>query len=447
MDLESMVAAAQSSGVSLVRFLYCDNGNMVRGKSSHIGALGSHASSGIGLTVAMMGFTMAEQIAAGTAQGPVGEVRLMPVPSTFNVLPYNPREARVLCDLVTHEGEPWEAYPRTFLSRMVTKAGGQGFVAQAAFEYEFYLARRTESGYAQWDDSICNGSAGMDSAAPIVDDLMEALVAQGIEPQQYYPELGPGQQELSVRHRPLLETADTNIAVRETVRGIAARHGAVASFAPKPFLGSAGSGMHVHLSLWRGGRNEFFSPDGPLGISPIGHHFIAGILRHLPGLLALTCPSFNSYSRLQPNSWSSAYTCYGYDNREAAVRVPSTFRGMEEASTNLEVKAVDASANPYLALGSLLAAGLDGIERSLDPGEPVNVNPATLSEAERHRRRVRRYPTSLYEAIDALEKDTVLLAELGPVLAREVLAVRRSELETFRDMSPEDIAKAHFARY
>ena len=120
-------------------------------------------------------------------------------------------------------------------------------------------------GFEPWDDSVCFGSAGMDSGAPIIDDVVMALVDQGIEPQQYYPELGPGQQELTVRHRPVLETADVNIAVRETVRGIAARHGAVASFAPKPFPNQAGSGMHVHLSLWRDGRNLLYAPEGPLG--------------------------------------------------------------------------------------------------------------------------------------------------------------------------------------
>jgi glutamine synthetase len=376
-------------------------------------------------------------------------VRLVPDPGTFAVLPYDRRQARLICDLVTLEGELWGAYPRTFLKRTLARAAERGLETQAAFEYEFYLARRTPDGqgFEPWDDSICFGSAGMDSAAPFVDDLVEALVAQGIQPQQYYPELGPGQQELSIRHAPALDAADQNIVVRETVRGVALQHGAVASFAPKPFPGEAGSGMHVHLSLWSGGRNALYAPERPHGLSELGEQFVAGIVEHLPGLVALTCPSVNSYSRLQPNSWSSAYTCWGIDNREAAVRVPSRFRGIEEASTNLEIKAVDGSANPYLALGGILAAGLDGIARTLNPGEPVNVNPATLSETDRRRRGVLRYPTTLAEAIAALEADQVLLDALGPALAREVLAVRRSEWESFKDRTPEQVALAHFHRY
>jgi glutamine synthetase len=444
---DELVARARAGGVQLVRFLYCDNGNMVRGKAAHLSGLAAAVDAGIGLTVAMAGFTMAEQLAAGTAQGPVGEVRLMPDPRTFRPLPYNRREARVLCDMVTLDGVPWEAYPRTFLKRMIARAAAAGIEAQAAFEYEFYLARRTPDGFETWDDSVCFGSAGMDSAAPIIDDLLELLMEQGIEPRQYYPELGQGQQELSVAHGPILDAADTNIAVRETVRSVAAAHGAVASFAPKPFLNQAGSGMHVHLSLWRDGRNLLFAPEGPLGIAPLGLQFVAGILEHTPGLLALTCPSVNSYSRLSPNMWSSAFTCYGFDNREATVRVPSRFRGMEEASTNLEIKAVDGSANPYLALGALLAAGLDGIERGLDPGEPLDRNPMELSEAERERRQIHRYPQTLGEAVAALHADRMLLDALGPTLSREVLAVRTSEWETFKDRDAVDVSRAHFHRY
>ncbi len=306
MSAELIVNAARASGVQLVRFLYCDNGNMIRGKAAHISGLAGAAEAGIGLTVAMIGFTMAEQLAPGSAQGPVGEIRLVPDPRTFAVLPYNCRQARAICDMVTLDGELWEAYPRTFLKRMIAKAESAGIELQTGIEYEFYLAHRTLDGFEPWDDSVCFGSAGMDSAAPIIDDIVDALVEQGIEPRQYYPELGPGQQELSILHGPVLDTADRNLIIRETIRAVAAQHGAVAAFAPKPFPDQAGSGMHIHLSLWRDGRNLLYAPAAPLGLSPLAHQFIAGILRHMPGLLALTCPSVNSYTRLQPNMWSSS---------------------------------------------------------------------------------------------------------------------------------------------
>lgn len=450
MDIDGMIRQAHSSGVELVRFLYCDAGNMIRGKASHIAALDDHARTGIGLVVAMAAFSMAETLAPVPGLGPVGEVRLVPDPETFTILPYSPREARVICDLRTLAGELWESAPRTFLRRMEERAAEAGFTVEAAFEYEFYLARRTGTGYEPWDDSVCFGSAGMDAAAPIVLEILSALVAQGFEPRQYYPELGPGQQELSVRHAPALRAADTCIAVRETVRAIAARYGAVASFAPKPFPGQAGSGMHVHLSLWHDGHNLLYDPTGELGISRLGRSFVAGILEHMPALLALTCPSVNSYSRLGPNRWSSAYPIWGPDNREACVRVPSLFgrsAAEHERSTNLEIKAVDGSANPYLALGGLIAAGLDGIERGLQPPTPFDVNPGELSAAELSARGLQPYPSTLEGVLRVFEQDQRLLDALGTKLAEVVLAVRRAECEAFAGLPPEEVALRHFARY
>jgi glutamine synthetase len=190
-----------------------------------------------------------------------------------------------------------------------------------------------------------------------------------------------------------------------------------------------------------------YDPSGTLGLSALGRSFVAGVLAHLPALLSITCPSVNSYRRLAPNMWSSAYTCWGPDNREASVRVASPFRGREEGSTNIEVKAVDGSANPYLALGALTAAGLDGIARTLDPGEPLASNPHDLTDDERARRNIRRYPTTLKEAIAELEQDTMLLDALGPGLAREFLAVRRAEWDDLGNAPVEREIAAHFRRY
>jgi glutamine synthetase len=201
------------------------------------------------------------------------------------------------------------------------------------------------------------------------------------------------------------------------------------------------------MSLWDGDRNAMYDPAGLLGLSLQGRRFIAGVLTHLPALLAITCPSVNSYLRLAPNMWSSAYTCWGPDNREAAVRVASPFKGRVEASTNIEVKAVDGSANPYLALGALLAAGLDGIERELDPGEPLSSNPHDLDEAEREARGIRRFPTSLGEALTELEGDQVLLDALGSARAHEFMAVRRAEWDDLGHTTIDRQIAAHFRRY
>jgi glutamine synthetase len=287
----------------------------------------------------------------------------------------------------------------------------------------------------------------MDRQAAVIGAILDALDQQGLQPRQYYPEYGPAQQELSIQHAPVLEAADRQVAVRETVRAVALQQGLVATFAPKPFENLPGSGCHVHLSLWNGDQNVMYDPAAELGMSRLARSFIAGVLQHLPGLLALTCPSVNSYLRLAPNMWSSAYTCWGPDNREAAVRVASPFKGRIQASTNIEIKAVDGSANPYLALGGIVAAGLDGIERGLDPGEPLASNPHDLDESEREARGIRRYPTSLIEAIGALEQDQLLLDALGPARAHEFIGVRRAEWADLGRASVGQQIAAHFRRY
>ena len=174
---------------------------------------------------------------------------------------------------------------------------------------------------------------------------------------------------------------------------------------------------------------------------------MAGVLDHLPALVALTCPSFNSYQRLRPQSWSSAYAIWGHDNREAAVRVASPFWSDVEGSTNLELKAADSSCNPYIALGGLLAAGLDGIERGLAPSEPTEVDPASLSDAERAARGIRRLPASIDQALDKLVADATLMAALGDLLGRSYLAVRRSEARAYATMDDEAQYREHFYKY
>jgi glutamine synthetase len=401
------------------------------------------------MTVAMGSFNMLDQLVAEGSFGPAGEVRLVPDPGTFVVLPYAPKSARLICDMLTLDGQPWDICARSFLKRMIERASRMGVVLKAAFENEFTLARREADHYVPLDQSPCFSSIGMDSAAPVMIDIIEALIAQGVYPEQYYAELGPGQQELPVRFADGLRAADNQITLRETARGVALKHGLLASFAPKPFPDQAGNGSHIHWSLWRikDGANQFHDPKGRYGLSDAAYGFIGGVLAHLPALVALTAPSVNSYRRLQPRFWSSAYSAWGPDNREAAVRIPSKRRTLEMESTNLELKPCDPSNNPYLALGGLLAAGQDGMERKLDPGEPVTVDPDTLSEAERKRRGIRRLPASLGEALDALEKDEVMRGALGEALAREYLAVKRSEVRGFEGKGVAFEIEQHFSRY
>jgi len=453
MDTQAVLQHAQAAHLRLVRFLYCDNGGIIRGKATHINGLARRMAEGIGQTLAMQAFASVDALAAVEGMGPVGEFRLVPDPDTFVVLPYVPNSGMMLCDMLTLDHQPWAACPRTFLKRMVAAAAQMGLIMQAAVEHEFYLARDTPAGHEPFDHSLCYSSIGFDASARIIDDIIAALEQQGLQVEQFMPELGPGQQELSIHHAEALQAADNALRVRETVRGVAQQHGVLASFAAKPFLNQAGSGAHIHCSLWGGpgsahaGQNLLFDPDGRGGLSQLGFHFIGGVLAHLPGLVALTCASPNSYRRLLPHFWSSAYTAYGFDNREGAIRIPSPFWGREAESTNLEFKPADHSGNPYLAMGGLLAAGLDGIRRQLDPGEPVDIDPGNWSDAQRAARGIKRLPTSLDAALNALEADAVLTEALGPLLTSAYLAVKRMESRHFADKSPEEEARQHFYKY
>jgi glutamine synthetase len=427
---------AEIEGIELVRFLYADHGGVIRGKAASRSRLAERVRTGIGHTVAMMAMNMLDQLRDVEGMGPVGEIRLVPDPSTFTPLPYAPGAAAMLCDLHTLDGDPWAACPRSFLRDAVAAIAAEGHTLLAAYEPEFTLGRRLPDPMGgpdrlvPIDDSLCYATTGFDAGHDYVIRLVRAMEAQGLRVEHYHPELGHGQQELSIRPAPALRAADNQVLYRLTVRGVAARMAMWASLAPKPLADQAGNGAHLHLSLWdaEGRRNLFDDPADRFGLAEVGYHFIGGLLAHLPALVALTAGTVNSYRRLAPRTWSSAYACYGMDNREAAVRICSP---MAEGSANLELKPSDSSANPYLALGAVIHAGLDGIRRRLDPGEAIDVDPATLTEAERVRIGAHRLPDTLDSALDALQADELLMDALGPLRSTAYLTVKRSESIAF----------------
>ena len=433
----------------LVRFLWCGNDGTVRAKASTLHGLEGRIDSGIGLTVAMQAMNALDHLQPVPGMGPVGEIRLVPDPETFRVLPYAPRLGAMLVDHVQLDGTPAPVDQRGFLKRMEARLAVRDRRLHAGFENEFSLATLVDGQYVPIDSGLCFSTISATAAQDYVDELAAALEAQGIVLEQYYSELGHGQHEISTGPAPALRAADEQLLVRETIRGVATRHDLVASLAPKPWPENAGNGAHIHFSLWddAGERNRFHDAAAPDRLSAEARSFIAGVLAHLPGLCGLTAPSFNSYHRIVPQYWAGAFMCWGHDNREAPVRVPSVFRGLEERSTNAELKASDASANPYLALGGLIAAGLDGLERELQLPEPVEVDPATIDEAERAARGIDRLPATQKDALDALETDEVLTAALGPVLTESYLAVRRSEWDAYSAGDEAFEQQGHFSKY
>lgn len=435
MQHSEVVEAAKNAGVTLIRFEYCDVSGVARTKAIHVDQLAHKLIEGVSLTRAQMAIDLLEQLVDVEGMEPVGEIRLVPDPATFTVLPWAPGTASVLCDQLGHDRLDWGACPRSYLKSVLARAAGMGIEVQATFENEYYLARDVDGRFVPYDvpgHAPVYSVIGHDHTAGLMVELVHALQAQGMVPEQAINEYGAGQQEISIRHTGALAAADNQMKFRDTVRGVALQHGLFASFAPKPFPDQIGSGAHVHFSLWndRGG-SLLYDEQAERSLSQTGRHFLAGVAEHLPALVALTVPSCNSYRRLQPSAWASNTTAWGFDNKEVALRIASPFYQREQASYNIEFKTSDASANPYLSLGALIACGLDGVERALEPGEPCERDPARMSADERARAKVRPLPTRMQAALDELESDDYLLGTMGELLARCYLAVRRSEAKAF----------------
>ena len=382
--------------------------------------------------------------------GPVGEVRLIPAWETLRILPYAKGHASVMGDMYTLDGEPSEICPRNFLKRMIAEAAECGFHVQAAFENEFSLLKpgRDSKKVEPIDSTIYAETYAMDTSCEVLLAICDALTQQGLIIEQYYPESASGQHEISIRHCDAMTAANEQIIFRETVKAVAMKHNVVASFLPKIFPNQAGNGTHLHISLHKNdGTNIVASDTTPGELSPTASHFIAGILHHLPALMAITVPSTNSYRRLQPCTWSGNYRCWGYVNRECAVRVPLNPNKSTLNPSNFELKASDATSNPYLSLGSVIASGLDGVRRQLPVPPPVAVDPGHLSEDELHRMNIEILPRSLKDAIDALSGNEVLLKALQPQLSKALLGVRMFEYESMKDMSLEEEVELLLQRY
>ncbi len=249
-------------------------------------------------------------------------------------------------------------------------------------------------------------------------DLVESLEASGIEVEQFHPEYAPGQFEVSIAPRDPLGAADDQVFVRTQMRFVARRHGLDVSFAPIVFPGEVGNGCHLHLSVWRDGRNLLQGGDRAAGTTATGAAALAGVVDALPGLLAVLAPSPAAYVRLQPHHWAGAYACWGIENREAAVRfIPGTVTSRER-SANFEVKVGDGGGNPYLVVALLAAAALDGVERDASLPDSMQDDPASLTAAELERRGIARLPATLDQATDLFEASALARGGAGRRAAR-----------------------------
>jgi glutamine synthetase len=437
-----------TQGVRAVAITMVDNAGVTRVKTVPVSLFERAVRFGIGLTPVFNVFLVNDHITASAeVGGPTGDLRLMPDPSALHTLAAQPGWAWAPTDQYTQEGEIFPCCQRSFARRMADRLGELGVTAKTAFELEWFVARMDGDEVIPIHRGPAYSAAVLAEVSDFGRDLIVALEDEGIGVEQFHPEYATGQLEVSVAPQDPVAAADMNVLVRQTIRGVSARHGLKSSFAPVAIAGEVGNGGHVHFSLWEEGGNLFAGGDGPYGMTQRGESFVAGILQELPALVAIGSPSVASYLRLIPQHWAGAFTCWGRENREAAIRFVTGMVGSRETAANTEVKCFDESANPYLVAGALIAAGLSGIERELRLPQEVTVDPASLSAEDQDRLGVRRLPQSLEEALDHLEKSDVLREALGPMLFNAFVAVRGAEIDLFAGMKDEEVVAAHRWRY
>ncbi len=365
---------------------------------------------------------------------------LMPDMSTFAEIPWQPGSgprgtARVICDVYTPRGEPFVGDPRYVLRRQVERARKLGYIVNMGPELEFFLFRR-ENGEIK---PLPHDEAGYfdfstDLAQEIRQDMVDALEAFGIRVEAAHHEVAVGQHEIDFEYADALRTADNAITFKFTLKAIANQHGLYATFMPKPIYGINGSGMHTHQSLYSiaEGRNAFADPSNEYGLSAVARSYMAGILAHARGMIAVLAPLVNSYKRLVPGYEAPTYLTWGRTNRSALIRVPKVSPGKSIEGTRVEVRCPDPSSNTYLAFAVMIAAGLDGVERGLELGEPVEESVFEMDEVRLKEKGIRELPGTLAEAIDELEKDPVICEALGDHVLSHFVEAKRAEWEEYR---------------
>ena len=359
------------------------------------------------------------------------DMLLSPDYETFRVNPWtNPdgsKVARMICDIYLPDGSPFAGCPRMTLKRQVERAKELGYTMVAGPEAEFFLFQKDADGNPKIETHDIGGYFDLtpvDKGEECRRDIVIVLEAMGFEVEAAHHEVAPGQHEIDFKYGEAVSCADNVTTFRFVVKKVALDHGLHATFMPKPIFGVNGSGMHVHQSLLTGkGENAFYDPKAEWQLSKTAMAYIGGILDHAMGFSAVTNPLVNSYKRLVPGYEAPINVAWSEKNRSPLVRVPAK-RGM---STRCEVRMPDPSCNPYLAFAVMLAAGLDGVQRKLHPGPPINKNIFTMSNREKRRLRIGALPANLSEALDELEKDQVVKDALGEHIVENYLRAKRQE--------------------
>ena len=357
------------------------------------------------------------------------DMYLYPDYDTFEIFPWRPQQgkvARLICDVYTPDGKPFEGDPRWILKKTIKEANEMGYRFDVGPECEFFLFHTDDNGLPT---TLSHEKAGYFDLGPndlgenIRRDMVLTLEDMGFEIEASHHEVAPAQHEIDFKYDEAIATADNIMTFKLAVKTIAKRHGLFASFMPKPKYGINGSGMHINMSLEKDGKNIFFDENDQMQLSKEAYYFIGGIMEHVKGMTAITNPLVNSYKRLVPGYEAPIYIAWSATNRSPLIRIPAA-RG---EGTRVELRCPDPSANPYLALAVCLAAGLDGIRKQIMPPAAVVKNVYEMRLDEKKAEGIEALPATLSEAVDELEKDEYILEVLGEHISRNYIATKRTE--------------------
>jgi len=467
------------SSTELVALVCCDLGAIVRGRSLLAAELGESLRAGVGWTPANHSLTPHGPLADHTPFGSTGDLRLLPDPDAHVRVEADFRGGTrgyagggagayesgaqaawggagatwgasalefVLCDIVETDGTPWECCPRRFLRDALDELERElGARLSASFEHEFQLL------YSDVPPAAPFSLEAQRRAEPFAAEAMGALVEAGAQPERFFPEFAAHQFEIPVEATAGVAAADRSVVLKEVVREVARRNGLRASFAPLLDPAGPGNGVHIHLNLLdAAGRPMLYDAARPACLSELGGRFAAGILHHAGALSALCAPSPISAARLTPHRWSAGAVCLGERNRETLLRIPPvlTLAGADPADQlRLEYRGADASANPYLALGAIVRAGLEGVRAGLAPAPILDRDPALLDAADAERYGVGALPGSLDDSLQALAEDAAARAWMSPTLYEAYIGVKRAELDAVANLDIGEVCRRYAAIY
>ncbi len=358
----------------------------------------------------------------------------IPDPETFRLMPSREGEAvvgRMICDVVTPDGLPYEGDPRYVLRRALARMNEMGFdTFNVGPELEYFLFK-SNTGTETLDEGGYFAMTALDAATELRNDTIQALESMGIPIEYHHHEVAPSQHEIDMRYAGALDMADFTITYRLIVKEIAAKNGVYATFMPKPLFGENGSGMHTHMSLFTDERNQFFDGDDQYHLSAAGKSFIAGLLRHARELSAIFAQWVNSYKRLVPGYEAPVYCAWSQRNRSALIRIPLYKPGSEQA-TRAEIRCPDPSCNPYLTFAALLHAGLEGIEQGYELEDPMETNLYHLTPLQRKERGIVALPETLGEAVEELAGSKLMRKALGDHIFDRYVELKQKEWDEYR---------------